>query len=200
MLVADRFVLVRMPRTASTWSQRVCVAVRGFNAREVGPPSRGGHITLREACMMEPGLSDGKVSYVQVRHPLAWLASVWSWMSFNQGWRTLPGPIGKAIAAPRCVRFRDFVGWVTRNRPGVIGRMYDAYTEGVTRVGRTENCAQTLADALKEAGYPVTAKGLNKARQTNPSPNRPELTDDLAERLFHVEQPVYERFGYDITC
>lgn len=198
MLVTDRFILVRLPRTGSTWSVRACRAVTKFNPDKIGGGARHSHMTLREAQQVKPKRFFGQLSYVQVRHPLTWLGSVYAWMTRSQKWRHLPGKVGEHINPERHLwTFESFMDWYITQRPGHVTQIFDAYTDGVDRIGRQEHATHDLANALRDAGYMVHANGFENFAPINVSQNAVDrYTPEQAEALYQSDSSVYERFGY----
>lgn len=175
MLVGNGWAFVHIPKCGGTSVRHV---MHGREVFEVLPLAEERTVShhFHGVAKTRPA---GRV-FCFVRHPAAWLRSYWD-MRVLEGRRD-----------PRKVLDRlwsdDFDLWVERvcqERPGYVGRLFDAYIAHTTEVHRLEDGLDpVLSDIL---GRPIHTRRHNRGRQA-------PISRATAERIQESERNVINRF------
>jgi hypothetical protein len=152
MIITDKLIVTRMPRTGSTWCRDfVMENVPGASlAEKDGYSPFAQHTAWREAKHAFP---DHK-SFVQIRFPPLWLQSLWHFCFARQGAITMMSMgRGCVIELTKCYDddFTKMCENIVEN-PGIVTSIYEKYTDRVDFIGTTENCGRLLIYALRIYG------------------------------------------------
>ncbi len=133
-------------------------------------------------------------AFAFIRNPLSWYQSYWSYR-MEHGWTTEGLDI--ACAADT---FHEFVRRCLLHYPGHASVLYDNYI-GVNAgelpfVGRQENLAKDLVDALNMAGESFNASLILNCEPENTRKWKSSYTFELAKAVINADARTLWRFGY----
>ena len=183
MLLTARSVFVHIPKTGGHWVARI-VKTSGTAYRSV----------LVEHALPDellPVLPD-RLSYTFVRDPVTWWRSYWQWLS-QHGPLAEGGPWTPVTSLRTAGTYREFMEQVLEACPGQYGRIVEAYTQGVDRVGRTESLHADLSAFLAEAGEQIAVPELPPANVSTYGPAAAS-TPELDAAIRQAEQQVTGEF------
>lgn len=146
---------------------------------------------------------------VFVRHPIAWLESVWrgchaSWPSRKEStalmreryWSPMR-VLSNLVSEPEFIWFQKRI---VEEQPGLVSRMVEWFVgppgwPKVDFVGRQEHLAAHLEQLLRRYGWAGAVKEVPRIGVgENPAP---DWNDDLKARVLAAEQPMLRRFYSD---
>lgn len=162
--VGDNVTFIAVPKTGTSW---VRLILHNLNQNLTGD-KHDPHDAR--------GL--GKPVIATIRHPKAWLPSVYRTACGMHETTHYPEP-ARGFSHTGCRTFAEFVEW-TAMRPGIIGQLFEKFTSQADYVLRTERLAGDLAEALDDIGI---ERGTLIERQPPMNVSRPtipcEWTDEL---------------------
>lgn len=179
------------PKTGSTW------------VREVMREARGGYTDCTGA-KHDPCLCDTCQDLPRltiVRHPFEWLPSVYTYATrkMPRVYRILPGPAGE-LPFKSGQGFVDAIEAIIRN-PGIVGRVFEAFTGSADYVLQNETLRTDLTRALHDLKihdmawqariYPpknITTGGPYGANE------KPEIPAELQQALLHSEADFIQTY------
>lgn len=175
MIKTDNLVVTLMHRTGTKWCTRF-VFHKCKDQYDDSYRLRG-HTPWCMLRVLFPG--PGFKSYVQIRNPHDWIASLYAYTYMNHPDLTLcPYPIPPVPIIP--LPSVDFITFVTcLGDSNYVDHCYQLYTEGVDFVGTTENAERDLTNALTQTG--CAPSGSTDKDWSFPSKKLPQWGDDLKD-------------------
>jgi hypothetical protein len=188
MLIFERAVFLRVPKTGSTWA---------------------GNAIRAAGCRVEEYIVDGDfhadLSYCPfrdrfifgfVRHPLTLYRSYWRFKMAN-GWDAR-NPFDASCAADT---FPDFVRSVVSQYPGWCSLMFQDYVgpvdDEIDFIGRFETLTDDLIRALRLSGESFDEVAVRSTPPVNVSYGHDVVwTTELVDAIARSEIDAFNRFGY----
>jgi hypothetical protein len=190
-LTTERCRFLHIPKTGGWWVTEALPAA-GVQVKEF---ARSAHATLAEM----PAGPD-LFTFAFVRHPLDWWQSYWA---ARKSGRWDPGPCPSGFnAVPADGGFLDFIEEVLKLAPSACSSLYETYVGcppdlSIDFVGRQENLADDLCQALRLAGEPFDEKALRNWPMANVAIGVPppvKYTRALARALAECEHTAIQGF------
>jgi len=190
-LVLPHSVFFHFPKTGGIWVREAVVnaGIPAVEANHRTQLNKGFHDTYRNS-----EFPADKFLFTFVRNPADWYPSYWSY-------RMLAGWQYSSLDSCMSADFGVFVRRVLRHFPrGYLSRHFEQFCgppPGVLDfVGRMENLADDLVEALRRAGESFDEAKLRATSRANFSPVRPIYPPGLREKILESERRAVERFGY----
>jgi len=190
-------VMIHIPKTGGTWAY---VGLHEQNLVRMVPWSADNnpHPIAREVSDVFPGV----FTFCFVRRPVPWLRSWWADAFKRRGFgmeRVRYPPPWADLNRCQAMSFMEFCANYLERCPGVVGRMFDLYTDGVDFVGRNESLPGDLCKALEMAGETFDADRLIATPPANQSASLPlgilgEIPDSIADAIRRAELPLLRKF------
>jgi hypothetical protein len=183
VLLTAKSVFVHIPKTGGHWVASV-VKNSGVRYRSV----LGEHALPDE---LLPVLPD-RLSYTFIRDPVTWWRSFWQWSAVHD-WAGAGGPWTPITDGKIMPTYREFMEQILERCPGQYGRIVEAYTAGVDRVGRAESLRADLAAFLAEACEAITVPDMPAANVGMYEPESAS-TPELDAAIRQAEKQVIDEF------
>ena len=188
----ERLVFIHVPKTGGGWVSEA-MAAAGIHQERLGFAH---HIGKDEIAL------GGRFIFGFVREPLSWYGSAWTFR--RRLWREKEADPQMEVPGAEfpdewfALDFPEFVEAVIDNRPGYLSWYYEHYLgaedDPIDFIGRYENLADDLVNALRLAGQEFDEEALRSFPVINASGPPPPCPPEVEERLFDAERPAYERF------
>lgn len=146
--------------------------------------------------------------FCMVRHPLSWFESWYKYMSQDKirwkcwGRKGIVASWHPNAPLDRCCHtsFEDFLHWIVDNRPGYVSHLLNAYTyEGVDFVGKQENLACDLVDALNQTSMSFDAERIMNHGPVGVSEfddSKLNCSSEIKEEILKLEYSALVKYGY----
>lgn len=197
----NRAIVYHIPKCGGTWV-KVAMKAAGLTyraTRNLGPHPFGLKNAHATPDMIPERYKDGLYSIAFVRHPLAWYRSYWAFRMRKGARRDEAFPADGLWSDD----FSEFVDNVLDAYPGgFVTALYQYYVgeagDGVAYIGRTENLANDLVDALFKAGEDFNPWEIFDTAAQNAGIDKwkraAQYQPDTAFRVLDAERWVTERF------
>ena len=195
--VLRRSVMIHIPKTAGTWAY-VGLHDQGLVRLVPWSADNNPHPVAREIRDVFPDA----FMFAFVRQPVSWLRSWWADAFKRRGFgldRVRYPPPWAPLNRCQAPSFMEFCANYLEQCPGVVGRMFDQYTEGCDFVGRHESLQGDLCRALELAGEEFDADRLLATPPANQSSFLPlgilgEIPDTIADAIRRAELPLLQKW------
>jgi hypothetical protein len=193
-------VFLHVPKTGGNWVEKV------LSSLHLDRFSRMDGVMNRHNLFLEK--LAGAFSFCFVRHPVKWYESYFRYQSGPGHWRRgfQFNPHGwhpwSSLDDCKCLDFSGFIEKCIRLQPAYVTRLYEWYTgpqgaERVSFIGRQENLASDLCDALSQSGLNIDPQKIYKATPEFVSPPiLAEWNPINLEQIQQLERVAIKRFGY----
>lgn len=188
-VVLDKAIFLHIPKTGGEWVRQVLWDA-GLETERLDPGKQK-HVDL--VWFRQHSQYDRPFRFAFVRHPLSWYRSFWAFQELRK-WRPIPEV---SLHPSRRLPYLEFLAWVSLNRKGFLGRLYEKYTDGIEFVGRSEHLRCDLALALGLAGIEVPLRLIQIMPLINISLTLPGRSDKAMEdQVMEAEAEVCAKYGY----
>jgi hypothetical protein len=205
-LLLRNAVFIHIPKTAGQW---VAHAIRraGLAEGSLGPV----HASPDELAH-DPRYRSRPIRFAFVRDPVTWYPSMWAHRT-HEAWSPIDDPEwfserwidrwAEFTANVRAKTFDEFVNRCAEWYPdGWVSRLYEAYTDDCTHIGRSETVQDDLVRILRLAGDSVDPVNISKTPAMNVrasvggrNPLKVYSPDSL-DLVTRVEKRARVRYGY----
>jgi hypothetical protein len=205
-IFTDRFLFLHIPKTGGMWVKSVLTSM-GIPFQELGHQHE--HFPSLK-CHKPADFFDSRFIFTFVRHPITWYQSRWAFR-MKMGWQP-KHPLDWNCASND---FNNFVeraigyhpgGWCSWEFSSYIDHTRPNGKPLIDFVGRTENLADDLINALQKSGHDVNPDLIKSYHSINASTSDGRPSSELAKydpstfkKLISVEKEAIGRFYSDFV-
>ena len=157
-------------------------------------------------------LTENKMTFAFVRHPLSWYQSMWAhrmdeqWQPiddtewFSSNWIRIWADFTKYCQSNN---FNEYIAKCVDHFPGgFLSSLFDAYTHSCDFVGKQEQLASDLITVLTLAGEDFELKQIKETPKKNIRGRQPKrryqtiFTNESIDRIMKAENRLIRKFNY----
>ena len=171
--IGNNFVFIHIPRAGGHWV-RECLQPLGTR------PARPYHGIPKDETL------EGKRIFTFIRHPAAWLRSMWGRFERYEWSSKGRFPYEKKLISVRSENFTEYASNITERYSGIIGAFFDEFMVPGIMIGKTEYLAEDLAKFVP--GMDTNREKIQEGK------NLPIIETEVKEKIERSESELMDRF------